>query len=98
MNDTDFSDVSSNISDLSYLSDLDYDVQSYNYDLSNGSPVDVNNFNIAHYNINSITANDRLTYLYDICTILKLDVLILTESKLDNSNSEFSYVTTMTRC
>ena len=31
------------------------------------------------------TAYDRLTQLSDICTILNLDVLILTESKLDNT-------------
>ena len=54
MNDIAFSDVSSNVSDLSYTSDLDFDIQSYNYDLSNGSPVDINNFNIVHFNINSI--------------------------------------------
>ena len=54
MNDIAFSDVSSNVSDLSYTSDLDFDIQSYNYDLSNGSPVDINNFDIVHFNINSI--------------------------------------------
>ena len=85
MNDIAFSDVSSNVSDLSYTSDLDFDIQSYNYDLSNGSPVDINNFNIVHFNINSITADDRLEQLSDICSILNLDVLILTESKLDNT-------------
>ena len=85
MNDIAFSDVSSNVSDLSYISDLDFDIQSYNYDLSNGSPVDINNFNIVHFNINSITADDRLEQLSDICSILNLDVLISTESKLDNT-------------
>ena len=54
-------------------------------DLSDGSPIDLNNFNIAHYNINSMTAFGRLDQLSDICATLKFDVLILTESKLDNT-------------
>ena len=85
MNDAAFSDISSNVSDLSYISDFDNDIQSYNYDLSNGSPIDINNFNIVHFNINSITAIDRLDQLSDICSILNLDVLVITESKLDNT-------------
>ena len=83
MNDTAFCDISSNVSDLSYISDFENDIQSYNYDLSNGSPIDVNN-NIVHFNINSITATDRLDQLFDICSILNLDVLVITESKCDN--------------
>ena len=78
------------MSDLSYLSDLDNECQSYNYDLSNGSPIDTNNFTIVHYNINSITAPGRLDQLSDICSILKLDILILTETKLDNTISNNS--------
>ena len=73
------------MSDLSYLSDLDNECQSYNYDLSNGSPIDTNNFTIVHYNINSITAPGRLDQLSDVCSILKLDILILTETKLDHT-------------
>ena len=79
------SDVSSDVSDLSYLSDLDNECQSFDYDLANGSPINTENFNIVHYNINSITATGRLDQLFDICSILNLDVLILTESKLDNT-------------
>ena len=63
MNDESFSDVSSNISDFSYLSEIDDECQSFNFDLSHGSPIDNNNFNIAHYNINSITADHRLEQL-----------------------------------
>ena len=85
MNDIDFSDVCSDVSDTSYISDLDNECQSYNYDLSNGSPINNDNFNIVHYNINSITADGRLDQLSDICSTLNLDVLILTESKLDNT-------------
>ena len=84
MND-DFSDVSSVISDCSYISEFDNECQSINFDLSDGSPIDVNNFNIAHYNINSITAFGRLDQLSSICATLKLNVLILTESKLDDT-------------
>ena len=83
MNDECFSDVSSVCSDLSNISDLDIEYQSINFDLSNGSPIDVDNFNIVHFNINSILADSRLDQLSDICKILNLDVLIITESKLD---------------
>ena len=85
MTDCDWSDLGSDVSDISYLSDLDQECQSYNYDLSNGSPIDVNNFNIVHYNINSITAEGRIDQLSDICKTLNLDVLIITESKLDEN-------------
>ena len=47
--------------------------------------IDANNFNIVHYNINSITAEGRIDQLSDICNTLSLDVLILTESKLDKN-------------
>ena len=70
---------------MSCLSDFDDECQSVNFDLSNGSPIDVNNFNIVHYNINSITAEDRLEQLSDICKTLNLAVLVITESKLDES-------------
>ena len=85
MNDECLSDVCSNISDLSYLSDLEDECQSLNFDLSYGSPININNFNIAHYNINSITAENRLDELSDICKILNLSVLVITESKLDET-------------
>ena len=85
MNDESLSDLSSNISDISYLSDLDDEPQSINYDLSYGSPININNFNIVHYNINSITADDRLDQLSDLCRTLNLAVLVITESKLDQT-------------
>ena len=67
MTDSDLSDIS----DISYISDLDeYECQSLNFDLSNGSPIDANNFNVVHYNINSITAEGRLDQLSDSCTTL----------------------------
>ena len=47
--------------------------------------INTDNFTIVQYNINSITANGRLDQLSDICSILKLDILILTESKLDDT-------------
>ena len=75
MNDESFSDLTSNISDMSYLSDLDDECQSINFDLSNGSPININNFNIVHYNINSITADNRLDQLSDI-TNLKISIAV----------------------
>ena len=53
--------------------------------MSNGSPIDTNNFKIVHFNINSILAPDRLEQLSSVCQILKIDVLVLTESKLDQT-------------
>ena len=85
IDDESLSDISSECSDLSLLSDLDLECQSVNYNLCNGSPIETNNFNLAHYNINSILADDRLEQLSDICKILCLDVLIITESKLDQN-------------
>ena len=38
-----------------------------------------------HYNINSILAPDRLEQLTAICKLLNIDVLIITESKLDEN-------------
>ena len=70
MNDESLSDISRGCSGLSYISDLE-ECQSINYNLCNGSPIDINNFNIVHYNINSITADDRLEQLSDICQIIK---------------------------
>ena len=52
MNDIDLSDVGSDVSDLSYISELDNECQSYNFDLSNGSPIDINNFNSLQYQLN----------------------------------------------
>ena len=79
------SDVCSNISDLSYLSDLEDECRSFNFDLSNCSPINLNNLNIVHYNINSITAENRLEQLSDICQTLNLAVLVITESKVDEN-------------
>ena len=73
------------ISDLSDISDFDTECQSLHFDLSNGSPIDTKNVNIVHFNINSITANGRIDQLSTICDTLKVDVLILTETKLDCS-------------
>ena len=83
--DCDLSDVLSDCSDISFLSDFEDDCHSLNIDISNGPPIDVDNFKIVHYNINSILATDRIEQLTDICKILKIDVLILSESKLDQT-------------
>ena len=58
------------------------DPQSININLSNGSPLNDGDFTIVHFNINSITAEGRLEQLTDICSILKVDCLVITESKL----------------
>ena len=85
--ETDVSDLLSECSDISYLSDfdLDFEQDSVNFDLSNGSPIDTANFKIVHFNVNSILAPDRLEQLSEVCQILKINVLIITESKLDQT-------------
>ena len=52
MEENDISDVLSECSEISYFSDsdLDFDLESVNFDLSNGSPIDATNFNLVHYN------------------------------------------------
>ena len=67
------------------MSDLEEEVKSINIDISNGPPIDVENFKIVHYNINSILAHDRIPQLTYVCQTLKIDVLIISESKLDNT-------------
>ena len=79
------SDCSSECSNTSQLSDFNDECKSFNYDLSNGSPINSENFNIVHYNINSILAHDKLEQLTAVCRLLNIDVLILTESKLDSN-------------
>ena len=84
MTDDSMSDLGSNCSDISYQSDIE-ECSSVNIDISNGPPLNVDNFNVVHYNINSITAEDRIQHLSTICQVLKLDALVLTESKLDST-------------
>ena len=70
--ENDVSDLLSECSDISYIFDSDFDLEleSVNFDLSNGSPIDTSNFKIVHYNVNSILAPDRLEQLSSVCQIL----------------------------
>ena len=80
MADDDISDVLSECSDISYLSDYDDDLeqesQSINFDLSNGSPVDSTNFSVVHFNIDSILAEGRLEQLTRFYRSLPISVLV----------------------
>ena len=67
----------------SFLSELDDSPSSLNIDFANGSPLVKDNFHVAHYNINSITADDKLEQLQEAAKALNISVLICTESKLD---------------
>ena len=69
--------------DNSFLSDFDDSPNSVNIDFSNGSPLSKDDFNVAHYNINSILSEDKLDQLQEAIKILNVSVLICTESKLD---------------
>ena len=75
--DGDISDLLSECSDVSYLSDFEDECNSLTIDISNGAPIDTEHFNIVHYNINSILSPDRIEQLTDICQTLKINVLIL---------------------
>ena len=79
------SDCSSECSDVSHISELDDQCKSLNFDLSNCSPIDTDNFNIVHYNINSILAPGKIDELSDYCRLINIGVLIMTESKLDDT-------------
>ena len=50
--DCDYSDLLSECSETSNISDFEEDINSINIDISNGSPIDINNFIVVHYNIN----------------------------------------------
>ena len=77
------SDFFSEVSDISYMSDLDNTPTTTKYDTSNGSPVEKDKFKIVHFNINSITAEGKLEALTDLCQTLNIHVLVISESKLD---------------
>ena len=75
----------SECSEASFISDFEDECKSCNFDISNGSPINTDNFIIVHYNINSILVPGKLDQLTDYCRILKINVLIITESKLDQT-------------
>ena len=83
--DIDISDLLSECSDGGYLSDIEEEVNSINIDISNGPPIDLENFKIVHYNINSILAHDKISQLTAVCQTLKIDVLIISKSNLDKT-------------
>ena len=83
--DESLSDCSSECSDLGYQSDIEDQCKSVNFDISNGAPIDIENFKIVHFNINSILAPNKLEHLTAQCRLLNIDVLIITESKLDKT-------------
>ena len=79
------SDLLSQCSDCSYLSDLDDIAQSVILNLDNGSPLNDDDFLCIHFNINSIRAQGRLGEVSQICNSPKCDCLILTETKIDTT-------------
>ena len=83
--DESLSDCSNECSDLGYQSDIEYQCKSVNFDISNGAPIEIENFKIVHFNINSILAPNKLEHLTAQCRLLNIDVLIITESKLDKT-------------
>ena len=82
-NQEDLSDALSDVSDCSYMSDLESDPQSLMIDLSNGSPININNVTFIHYNVDSILAVGRIDELTLVCQTLNIDCLVISESHLD---------------
>ena len=56
--------------DTSFMSEPDIAPQSCNIDLSNGFPLMKDDFHVVHYNINSITANDKLEQLQEVSKLM----------------------------
>ena len=52
---------------------------------SNINPIKLNNFTFMHYNVWSIMAENRVEYLTNICRKYSIDVLAISESKLDDT-------------
>ena len=75
--------INDSFEDISILSEADFDQKSVNVDFSNGSPLNDNDFKLVHYNISSRRADGRLESIAHVCKLVKIDILILTESKLD---------------
>ena len=71
--------------DTSFLSEPDDSPLSCNIDFAHGSPLSKDDFHIAHFNINSITADSKLDQLQEVTTKLNIAVLVCTESKLDET-------------
>ena len=67
------------------LSESDEQPQSVNLDLLNGSPFENNSFIAVLWNVNLILTDGRLEELIENLNTLKCHVVILTESKLDNT-------------
>ena len=81
----DLSDLYSEVSDISYTSDIDNLPNAIQYYISNGCPMDRESFKVVHYNIESITADGFIEALSDVCKTVNISVLILTETHLDNT-------------
>ena len=73
------------LSECSFLSEPEDLPRSINIGLSNGCPLDKNDFIVVHCNIDSILTEGRLEQLSDVCQSMNVDCLVITESKLDDS-------------
>ena len=71
--------------DTSLTSEPKDSTHSVNVDLVNGWPYNGDDFLIIHYNVNSITSENRLDEITEIVKTTKCSVLVCTESKLDQN-------------
>ena len=62
-----------------FFSSIDIDID------SNINPIKDNNFTFLHYNVWSLMAEGRIDYLSRICKKFSIDVLAISESKLDHT-------------
>ena len=58
---------------------------------TNPGPTETKQITIAHVNINSITAENKKDELEQFITTNDIQILALTETKLDNSTAESQY-------
>ena len=77
----------SDVSELSYQSDIENNTNSISLDISNGAPIDTSKFIVVNYNINSILREGRIEELIETCNTMNISVLCITESKLDETVS-----------
>ena len=84
--DDDLSDLDSIIGDDDLDLSFSDDHASIEVDIdSNFNPIKSNNFSVLHVNVWSILAEGRLEYVTRLCNKYKLDVLVISETKLDDT-------------
>ena len=85
-NNDSVNDMFSDVSDISYQSDIDNITKSISLDISNGAPIYTSKLIVVHYNVNSILREGRMKELIATCNTMNVSVLFITE-KLEGIES-----------